>query len=50
MMVFFENHDNSRINEMFNGNPAYYKLALTIVSTIRGIPPIVLWFRNRNAW
>ncbi len=25
---------------MFNGNPAYYKLALTIVSTIRGIPQL----------
>ena len=40
MMVFFENHDTPRINEMFNGNPAYYKLALTIVSTIRGIPQL----------
>lgn len=40
MMVFFENHDTPRINEMFNGNPAYYKLALTIVSTVRGIPQL----------
>ena len=40
MMVFFENHDTPRINEMFNGNPAYYKLVLTIVSTIRGIPQL----------
>ncbi len=40
MMVFFENHDTPRINEIFNGNPAYYKLALTIVSTIRGIPQL----------
>ena len=40
IMVFFENHDTPRINEMFNGNPAYYKLALTIVSTIRGIPQL----------
>ena len=40
MMVFFENHDTPRINEMFNGNSAYYKLALTIVSTIRGIPQL----------
>jgi hypothetical protein len=23
MMVFFENHDTPRINEMFNGNPAF---------------------------
>ena len=40
MMVFFENHDTPRINEIFNVNPAYYKLALTIVSTIRGIPQL----------
>jgi glycosidase len=40
MMIFFENHDTPRINEIFNGNPAYYKLALTIVSTIRGIPQL----------
>lgn len=40
MMVFFENHDTERYNEVFNGNPEYYKLALTLISTIRGTPQI----------
>lgn len=40
MLVFFENHDTERWNEVFNSNPQYYKLALTLISTIRGIPQI----------
>ena len=40
MMVFFENHDTERYNEIFNGNPEYYKLALTLISTVRGTPQI----------
>jgi len=40
MLVFFENHDTERFNEIFNANPNYYKLALTLISTIRGIPQI----------
>jgi glycosidase len=37
---FFENHDTDRFNEIFNGNPAEYKLALSLISTVRGIPQI----------
>lgn len=40
ILVFFENHDTERWNEMFNGNPEAYKLALTLISTVRGIPQI----------
>ena len=40
MLVFFENHDTERWNEMFNSDPRYYKMALTLISTIRGIPQI----------
>ena len=40
IMVFFENHDTERLNEIFNSDPRYYKLALSLISTIRGIPQI----------
>lgn len=40
LLVFFENHDTDRFNEIFNGNPAEYKLALSLISTVRGIPQI----------
>ena len=40
VMVFFENHDTERWNEIFNGNPQAYKMGLTVISTVRGIPQI----------
>ena len=40
ILVFFENHDTERFNEIFNADPNSYKLALTLISTIRGIPQI----------
>lgn len=40
IMVFFENHDTERWNEIFESNPKAYQMALTLVSTIRGIPQI----------
>lgn len=40
VMVFFENHDTERWNEIFNSDPKAYKLGLTIISTVRGIPQI----------
>ncbi len=40
ILVFFENHDTERFNEIFNGQPEYYKMALTLISTVRGIPQI----------
>lgn len=40
LLVFFENHDTERFNEIFNGNPAEYKLAMTLIATVRGIPQL----------
>jgi len=40
VMVFFENHDTERWNEIFNSDPKAYKLGLTLLSTVRGIPQI----------
>lgn len=40
LLVFFENHDTERLNEIFNSDPKAYKLALTLISTVRGIPQI----------
>ncbi|BFO67160.1 glycoside hydrolase family 13 protein [Chryseobacterium sp. KCF3-3] len=39
-LVFFENHDTERWNEIFNANPDAYKMVLTLISTVRGIPQI----------
>jgi len=39
LLVFMENHDTKRFNEIYP-NLADYKLALTLVSTTRGIPQI----------
>lgn len=40
LLVFFENHDTERFNEIFNRNPAEYKLAMTLMATVRGIPQL----------
>lgn len=40
LLVFFENHDTERWNEIFNADPKAYKMGLTLISTVRGIPQI----------
>jgi len=40
LLVFFENHDTERWNEIFNANPNAYKMALALISTVRGTPQI----------
>ena len=40
VLVFFENHDTERLNEIFKGDSRYYKMALSLVATVRGIPQI----------
>lgn len=40
VMVFFENHDTERWNEIFNADPNVYKMGLALISTVRGIPQI----------
>jgi len=39
LLVFFENHDTERFNEMYP-DVADYKLALTLTATMRGIPQL----------
>jgi glycosidase len=39
MLLFMENHDTQRFNEIYS-NIKDYKLALTILATVRGIPQI----------
>ena len=40
ILVFFENHDTERFNEMFKGDVRYYKMAMSLIATVRGIPQI----------
>lgn len=40
LLVFMGNHDMTRINEHFKGNLKKYKLALSLILTIRGIPQL----------
>jgi len=40
VLVFFENHDTERWNEIFNSDPKAYQLGLTLLSTVRGIPQL----------
>ncbi len=40
MFVFMENHDTERWNEMMNGNINDYKLGLSLISTVSGIPQV----------
>lgn len=38
ILVFAANHDTNRINEIYSGDLATYKLIMTMVATVRGIP------------
>lgn len=40
VLVFFENHDTERWNEIFNVDPKAYKMGLTLLATVRGTPQI----------
>ncbi|WP_407406084.1 glycoside hydrolase family 13 protein [Chryseobacterium sp.] len=40
LLVFFENHDTPRFNEIFKNDPKSYKLAMSLISTVRGIPQL----------
>ena len=40
MMIFFANHDHSRIGDSFKQDPSRQKLALTLLATLRGIPQL----------
>ncbi len=38
ILVFAGNHDTNRINEIYNGNINKYKMIMTLIATVRGIP------------
>ncbi len=40
MMIFFANHDHSRMGDNFDHNPAKMKIAMTLLATLRGIPQL----------
>jgi len=40
MLVFAENHDTNRINQIYGSNFNKYQLVMTLIATVRGIPQI----------
>ncbi len=40
ILVFAANHDTMRINELYQGDLKKYQLAVTMITTIRGIPQV----------
>ncbi len=40
ILVFAENHDTNRINETYGKDIRKYKMAMTILATVRGIPQL----------
>jgi glycosidase len=40
MLVFAENHDTQRINEVYKSDFKKYQLVMTLIATVRGIPQL----------
>ena len=40
MLIFFANHDHSRMGDTFNHDPAKMKIALALLATMRGMPQL----------
>lgn len=40
LLVFMENHDTPRFNEIYDGDIRKYKMGLSLIATIRGIPQL----------
>ena len=40
LMTFIENHDTQRFNEIYKNDFKKYKMAMTLITTVRGIPQI----------
>lgn len=40
LFIFVENHDTQRLHKMYDGNLAKYKMMMTFLMTMRGIPQI----------
>jgi glycosidase len=40
MLVFAENHDTNRFNQIYQGDIKKYQMAMSLVATVRGIPQL----------
>jgi glycosidase len=40
IMTFVENHDTNRFNEIYKNDLSKYKMAMTLLATVRGIPQL----------
>lgn len=40
LLVFVENHDTNRFNEIYKNDIRKYKMAMTLLATVRGIPQL----------
>lgn len=40
ILTFVENHDTNRFNEIYKNNLKKYKMAMTLLATVRGIPQL----------
>ncbi|RAR74084.1 glycoside hydrolase family 13 protein [Flavobacterium aciduliphilum] len=40
ILVFFENHDTNRLNNLYKNDFKKYQMALSLIATVRGIPQI----------
>jgi glycosidase len=40
LLVFVENHDTNRFNEIYNNDIRKYKMAMALLATVRGIPQL----------
>ena len=40
LLIFADNHDTNRISEILNGNIDKYKMMITLLATLRGIPQL----------
>ncbi len=40
LLIFAENHDTGRFNEIYKGDFKKYQMAMTLIATVRGIPQI----------
>ena len=40
LLIFAENHDTQRVNHVYNNDIRKYKMAMTILATVRGIPQL----------
>ncbi len=40
LLIFAENHDSKRLNQVYSNDIRKYKMAMTILATVRGIPQL----------